>query len=111
MSAEPGQKAPYSNDIRHRIVWQRAGMNLPLRKIAYNLNIATGTAYNVYKRFSRTGELDPTKPDRSSTKKLTVYQELLLVGLLLDSPNLYLGQVCQKLLDVTNIQISNSSVC
>ena len=86
-------------------------MNLSFRKIVYNLNIATGTACKVYKRFSRTGKLDPTKPDRSSTKNLTVYQELLLVSLLLDSPNLYLGEVCQKLLDVTNIQISNSTVC
>ena len=28
MSAEPGRKAPYSNDIRWHVVWQRIGMEL-----------------------------------------------------------------------------------
>ena len=45
-SAEPGRKAPYSNDLRWRIVWQRFGMELSLRKIAENLNVALGTTYN-----------------------------------------------------------------
>ena len=37
-SAEPGRKAPYSTDLRWRVVWQRAGMQLPFRDIARNLN-------------------------------------------------------------------------
>ena len=28
LSAEPGRKAPYSNDLRWHIVWQKAGMEL-----------------------------------------------------------------------------------
>ena len=33
MSAEPGRKTAYSNDLRWRIVYQRIAMNLPLVKI------------------------------------------------------------------------------
>ena len=39
MSAEPGRKTAYSNDLRWRIVYQRIAMNLPLVKIAQNLNV------------------------------------------------------------------------
>ena len=55
--------------------------------------------------------MDPTKPDRSNTRKLSCNQELLLIGLLLDNPGLYLGEVCQKVVDLTATQISSSTVC
>ena len=35
MSAEPGRKAPYSADLRWRVVWQR--IELTFREIANNL--------------------------------------------------------------------------
>ena len=53
MSAEP--KAPYSDDLRWRVVWQRIGMGLRYREIANCLNIAVGTAHNIFKLFERTG--------------------------------------------------------
>ena len=56
-SAEPGRKAPYSNDLRWRIVWQWFGMGLSLRKIAENLNVALGTTYNICKLFEDTGSI------------------------------------------------------
>ena len=33
MSAEPGRKTAYSNDLQWRIVYQRIAMNLPLTQI------------------------------------------------------------------------------
>ena len=55
-SAEPGRKAPYSVDLRWRIVWQRIGMDFEFRKIANNLNVSLGTVHNIYKQFSLTGD-------------------------------------------------------
>jgi hypothetical protein len=49
MSAEPGRKAPYSEDIRWRVVWQRIGMELTFREISKNLCLALGTAHNHFK--------------------------------------------------------------
>ncbi len=56
MSCEP---APYSVDLRHRIIWQRFGMELRFRSTAMNLNISIGTAYNtnVYARHPENWEL------------------------------------------------------
>ena len=111
MSAEPGRKAPYSIDLRHRMIWQIIGMSLTYRKVAQNLNVAVGTVHNVLRRFQATGELEPTKSDRSNTRKLSNNQELLLVGLFLDNPGLYLGEVCREVADITGTQISPSTVC
>ena len=72
------------------------------KKVAHNLNVALGTVHNVYRCFQLTGELDQTKPDRSSTRKLLCLQELSLVGLLLDNLGLYLGEACQRNANITS---------
>lgn len=59
LSAEPGRKAPYSNDLRWRIVWQRTGMDLSFRNIARNLNISISTAHSICKKFEETGDVSP----------------------------------------------------
>ena len=86
-------------------------MSLTYRKVAQNLNVAVGTLHNVLRRFQATGDLEPTKPDRSNTRKLSSNQELLLVGLFLDNPGLYLGEVCREVADITGTPISPSTVC
>ena len=71
MSAEPTRTAPYANDLRWRVIWQRIALDLPFRTIAKNLCKAVGTVHNIFKRFRATGEVDP-KPAirRDSLRKL-----------------------------------------
>ena len=59
VSCEPRRRAPYSADLRWRIVWQRIGMEQDFRSIASNLNISVGTAFGIYKIFEDTGNVDP----------------------------------------------------
>ena len=110
MSAEPGRKAPYS-DIRWRVVWQKTAMELSFRQVSRNLNISNGTAYNIFRLFERSGSVSPTKPDRAATRVLSGHEELLIVGLLLENPGLYLNEICQKVFDVSNIMVSAPTVC
>lgn len=81
MSAEPGQKAPYSHVIRWRIVWQRVGMQLSFHTIATNLSISVDTMYNICKVFEVTGEVDFTAPSREETRSLNGHEELVVIGL------------------------------
>ena len=111
LSAEPGRKAPYSNDLRWRIVWQRAGMELSFRHIARNLNISISTAHSVYKKFEETGDVSPKVPEGEGKRILTEQQELLVIGLLLDAPTLYLSEVCQTVLRITGVQVSPPTIC
>ena len=111
-SAEPGRKAPYSSDIRWRVVWQRIGMELPFRDIARNLCLSLGTVHNHFKRFEATGNVEPLSlSTRDSIRSLNDQQELIIVGLLLENPALYLSEVCQMITQATGIHISPPTAC
>ena len=90
LSAEPGRKAPYSNDLRWRIVWQKAGMELLFRHIARNLNISISTAHSVYNKFQETGDVSPKIPDGEGKRILTEQQESL------DCSWIHLPCTCQR---------------
>ena len=72
LSAEPGRKKAYQEDLWWRIVYQKIALNYSFCKIAKHLNVSTATAYRVYKLFSDSGNVDskirgdsvlPTKVD------------------------------------------------
>ena len=111
MSAEPGRKAPYSNDLRWRVVWQRVGMEHTFREIANNLCLSLGTVHNHFKRFQTTGEVAPTVCNRDSTRMLSPHDELIIVGLLLDDPSMYLSEVCQKISTLAGLEVSPATIC
>ena len=112
MSAEPGRKAHYSSDLRWRMVWQRLAMDLPFCKIARNLNVATGTVHNVFKHFVNTGDVcNKPHKERSSTRALTISEEMFVLGLIMESPCLYLHEVCQQLEEISGFSVSISTIC
>ena len=86
-------------------------MDHSFRQVSRNLNVSVGTAYNIFKLFEATGDVAQAKPDRTDTRILTGHEELMVVGLLLDNPALYLSEVCQKVSDVTNIVVSAPTLC
>ncbi len=112
-SVEPGRRKAYTNDLRWRIVYQRIGMHLPLEKIASNLNVSTSTAYRINARFRLTGSVDSEGPQkrRPDLRRLDEHSQLFVVGLVLGNPSLYLGEVCQKVLEVDGVNVSPSTIC
>ena len=68
-------------------------MNSTYRRIACNLNISIGTVQRIYSRFEQTGEVKPSAADKSCLHKLDEHCELYVIGIVLDSPSLYLGEV------------------
>ena len=46
-----------------------------------------------------------------SRANLTEQQELLVIGLLLDAPTLYLSEVCQMVLRIAGVQVSPPTIC
>ena len=78
MSAEPGRKTAYSNDLCWRIVYQRIPMNLPL-----------------YWLFEESGTVDPLSlRKRLDCRRLDLCRELHVVGVILENPSMYLGELC-----------------
>ena len=64
----------------------------------------------IFRLFEEAGEVDPKHPDRTSTRKLSSNEEWIIVGLILDNPGLYLGEICQNIADVTGTWISSPTV-
>ena len=92
ISAEPERKTAYSNDLRWRIVHQRIALNLPLVKIAQNLNVAISTVHHTYRLFEESGTADPLSPQKSlDCRRLDIRSELQFVGVILENPSMYLG--------------------
>ena len=110
MSAEPGRKTAYSNDLRWRIVYQGIAMNLPLVKIAQN--IAVSTVHRIYRLFEESGTVDPLSPrKRLDCRRLNLRSELHVVGVILENPSMYLGELCFEVMQVFGTEISPSTVC
>ena len=101
-SVEPGRKKAYSSDLRWRVVWQRLALGLKFHEIATNLGISIGTAYNIIELFERTGEVQP-KTTCKRERKLDVYHEMFIIGLVLESPMLQLPELIKKIAEATNI--------
>lgn len=111
-SCEPGRTTAYSVDIRWRIIWQRLGMGLSFRAIAQRLNIAVGTAYNIYKLFQQTGSVEAMKVrSRPDKCKLDHHHHLYIVGIVLENPSLYLREICSLVKEVTGTEVSPSMIC
>ena len=97
-SAEPLRRSAYSQDIALRVVWMRLGMSLSFRSIADRLQIGLGSAYRLYKRYVDTGTFAASKRcDRPHCRKLDEHHELLVLGLLMENPGLYLAEICFKI--------------
>lgn len=113
MSAEPGRKKAYSIDLRWRVVWQRLSMDLTYKEIAKNLSIAPSTAHSIFKLFEITGFVDPKTNTgyRREQHKLSDHQELIVIGMVLDCPSVYLNEICQRVKDLTDVSVTESTVC
>ena len=114
MSAEPSRRIPYSVDIRWRVVWQRIAMNLTFQQISTRLNIDPSTAYRVYNLFKITGDVQPKLQKgviRPEAQKLNNSLELFIVGLIIEQPGSYLSEVCEAVLQISGVSVSEATIC
>ena len=88
-------------------------MGLIYPKIATNLNVALGTAHRTFSIFEQTGTVDPASRNvsRIETKILDHQGELYIIGLILDSHTLYLGEIVQKIKCDIGVDLSAATVC
>lgn len=58
-----------------------------------------------------TGEVSAKKQPPRYKRKLDDYQELLLSGLILEQPQLYISEMRQHIHDITGVEVSNATIC
>ena len=96
----------FSNDLRWRIIWQRKVLNFKYEKIARNLNISVGAAYNTCRRFERTGDVAPSFRKGGIKKALHQFEEFLIIHTFLIDPGTYLHEFKRNIEGYTGTDIS-----
>ena len=100
MSAEQGRKAPYF------------GMELTYTEISERLNVAASTVHSTCKKFENKGDVQSSKqPLRPQSRKLDENHERLLLAILIETPTLYLHEMCKHILDPTGVVVSEATTC
>lgn len=85
-------------------------MDLKYEDIARNLNISLGTAYNIFKLFEATGEVDHKQPRRRE-RKLDNHHELYIIGFVLHFPTLQLSELVDKVREISGTVTSTATLC
>ena len=65
------------------------------RDIASSLNVSVGTAFNVFKIFSETGDIDPKHREYSAF--VTDRMAMVILAIIFENPSLYLKEITQKM--------------
>ena len=103
------RRAPYSSDLRWRIVWQRLALNLKYQQIAENLSISVGTVHNIFKLFEETGEVDHRKHPKRE-KNLDDHHSLYIIGLIVANPEMHLSEIADKVEEICGTIVSTSTL-
>ena len=61
----------------------------------------------IYRLFEESGTVDPLSPrKRLDCRRLDLRSELYVVGVILENPSMYLGELCVEIMHVFGIEIS-----
>ena len=96
-SAEPSRRVAYASNLRWRIVWRRIGIReQSFREIARSLNVSLGTAFNVFKIFKDTGDVEPKHREYPGFI-MTERAAATILAIVFENPILHLNEITQKI--------------
>ena len=112
MSCERKRTIAYDCDLRWRMIYQVKVQNLPHRDVANNLCVDQSTVSRTVALFDDTGDIKRRKyPSNLGTAKLSDYDKLVILEILIDHPGVYLREVQNKLANTTGTQVDVSTIC
>jgi len=90
----------YDPDLRWRMIYQQIVLELPFKTISQNLYVEVSTVRHTVELFNGTGSVDKQPyPEGHSRqcRKLAEGDQLLLLELVLEHPDIYLHELRHKL--------------
>lgn len=102
--------APYSLDLRQRIIATYEVGNTSIREVAKQFQVATKTVQTLLKQYRKTGELNH-KPLGSQIKSpLEAHREKIL-EIVSEHPDWALWQYCEEVAEQTGVSVTTGSMC
>lgn len=101
----------YSNDLRWRIVWLNVLLLKSTAEVAKLLFVSPKTVDRYATKFLTTGDVSPKAHRSGPERKLTEFEQLTLVNLVLNRPGIYLHELQQEILTLTGTEVDCSTIC
>ena len=106
-SCESGRSKAYSSDLKWRVVYQKCSLGLSNTEVAKRLNIDPSTVSRTIQLFEETGTVCSIQGYHENTcKKLSIYDELIIIEAVVNQPSLYLHEVQYIILKTTGNDLS-----
>ena len=101
---------PYSEDIRVRVIHSYENGEGSQRELARRYNVSLSFVQGLLKRFRQTGNIVPRKYSHRAESKVDENSLQMILALVEQDPNLPLSQLCERLAQERNIQISRATM-
>lgn len=102
---------PYSEDLRHRIVWLSVVHKATPTTISRLLHVSSRTVTRYVELFNRTGDVLPRTRRNGPHRLLGQHEQIVLLRLILESPGIFLYEVQRELYDQYGLDVSTSTIC
>ena len=102
---------PYSDDLRWRIVWLNAFLEVEAAEVAKYMHVSERTVYRYVERYKVTGDVRQCAKRNGPRQLLSEYEELLLMQFILVHPGIYLRELQQMLYSSTGRMVDASTIC
>jgi transposase len=102
--------APYSLDLRKKIVSTYEAGNTSIRKVAKQFQVATRTVQKLLNQYRQTGNLDHKPLGSKAQSPLEAYREIIL-EIVSEHPDWTLWQYCEEVADKTCVSVTPGSMC
>ena len=94
------------------LIWQRTVLDLTYEEIAKNLNVDASTVSRIVQLFHETWLVTKRGyPKECLPRKLTEPVQLYILLLVLSKPGIYLHEMQKQVLELTGVELSESSIC
>ena len=85
--------------------------NLTIKEISQLLSVSSSTIYRYIEKFRSTGDIKPTRHHHGPNRLLSQTEQVVLLGIILSYPGIYLSEVQHELLARFGVTISLSTIC
>ena len=102
--------APYSLDLRKKIVSTYEAGNTSIRKVAKQFQVATRTVQLLLNQYRATGDISPKALGSKRQSPLEAHQKTIL-EIVSEYPDWTLWQYCEEVAEKTGVSVTTGSMC
>ena len=102
--------APYSLDLRKKIVATYEAGNTSIREVAKQYQVATKTVQTLLKQYRETGDLNHKALGSQIESPLEAHREKIL-EIVSERPDWVLWQYCEEVVEQTGVSVTTGSMC